>query len=351
MPDFDIYTLPESEITISGGGQLSGVTQGDGSHLDNLFITLDSNNFQAVTITDNDDFFADNDGNQSLTNPITYDGTSHAAGRRVEAEYLLTLEDPDGNTYTVIGFNIVGTGGGRPFGSVEGLAFLDVLPPVGVPLEVIASQEGPGNSETPFDDYFTPPCFVTGTLIDTPEGPRGVETLAAGDLVTTLDRGPQALVWVGSKHIAPDALATKPAPCPLRLRQNGQTLTVSPQHRILMSGWQAELLCGEDILVAARHLVRAGRADVLTLDQIGPQGVTYWHLMFNRHEIVTSNGIHSESFCPGPEVMRHMPGAVREFRRFFPGFNPKVTPFDTVRRSAKAYEARALAAALGAAQH
>lgn len=350
MPDYNIFTLPESEITISGGGVLSGGNQGEGSHLDGLTITLDTNNFQEVLVTDNDDFFADNDGNQSLTNAINYDGTNHAAGRRVEAEYTLTVEDPDGNTYTLIGFNIVGTGGGNPYGTVEGLAFLDVFPPVGVPLLVIDSQEGPGNSETPFADYFTPPCFVSGTLIDTPEGPRPVETLKAGDLVSTMDHGAQALVWVGSKHIAPDELAGTPALCPIELRQNGKTLIVSPQHRILVAGWQAELLCGEDILVAAKHLVRAGRARVMTQAELSPLGVTYWHLMFAQHEIVFSNDIPSESFCPGPEVMRHMPEAAREFIQLFPGFNPKVPPFGAARRSAKAFEARAIAAALGTAR-
>lgn len=345
MPDYLLYTLPESEITITGG-QLSGVSQGDGSHLDGLTIVLETNNFQTVLVTDNDANFQDNDGNQTLTNAITYDGTPHAAGRRVEAEYTLTLEDPDGNTYTVIGFNIVGTGGGNPYGSVEGLAFVDELPPIGVDLTVLNSSEGPGGSTTPFADYFTPPCFVSGTLIDTPLGARRVEDLVAGDLVNTLDHGAQALVWVGSRHITPQGLAAAPFLCPITLTHNGQTLSVSPQHRILMAGWQAELLCGEEVLVAAKHLVASGRARVLTAAECGPQGVTYWHLMFEQHEIVVANGFQSESFCPGPEVMKDMPEAMEEFMQLFPGFDPNVQLFGSARRSATAYEARAMAAAL-----
>ena len=33
MPVYTIYTLEIANITVSGGEQLSGITQGDGSHL------------------------------------------------------------------------------------------------------------------------------------------------------------------------------------------------------------------------------------------------------------------------------------------------------------------------------
>lgn len=38
-----------------------------------------------------------------------------------------------------------------------------------------------------------PPCFVAGTLIDTPYGPRPIEDLRAGDQVITRDNGIQRI--------------------------------------------------------------------------------------------------------------------------------------------------------------
>jgi Ca2+-binding RTX toxin-like protein len=40
------------------------------------------------------------------------------------------------------------------------------------------------------------PCFTTGTMIRTPHGDVRIEELAIGDLVCTLDNGPQPLRWI-----------------------------------------------------------------------------------------------------------------------------------------------------------
>ena len=45
------------------------------------------------------------------------------------------------------------------------------------------------------------PCFTAGTLIDTPSGPRAVEELRPGDLVTTRDHGPAPLLWAGASRL------------------------------------------------------------------------------------------------------------------------------------------------------
>ena len=124
MPVYTIYTLESSNITVSGGEQLSGITQGDGSHLMGETITLNSNDWIAVDIDDsNDSNFDDSDTSQSLENAISYDGTAYASGLRVESEYEMILQDPDGNTYTVLAFNI-NEPGVTSYATVEGLAFV-----------------------------------------------------------------------------------------------------------------------------------------------------------------------------------------------------------------------------------
>lgn len=102
MANYDIYVLGESDITISGGGQLDGVTQGDGSHLSGRTITLNSNGWVPIAISDNDDDFDDNDGNQVLDGTQQIDGVSYASGTRVEAEYGVVVTDGTGS-WTLVG--------------------------------------------------------------------------------------------------------------------------------------------------------------------------------------------------------------------------------------------------------
>ncbi len=345
MPDFDLYTLEEDEITISSGAVLSGITQGTGEHLVGETITLNSNSFQVVTITDNDDYFADNDGNQSLTNPVTYNGVSFAAGTDVEAEYTLTLEDPDGNRYTLMGFNINEPGTNPSYRTVEGLAFLDDFPPVGVPLTVVSNSEGPRQNETLYTEYFVPPCFTEGTRIDTPDGPIAVEDLRAGDLVLTLDHGAQPVRWVGHVTFTRQQLQDDARLRPVLLEFDGRRLIVSPQHRVFFGGWSAQMACGEDVLVSAKHIAEAGRARVLSPEEIDDDGVRYWHILFDRHEVVFSEGIPTESFCPGQETRASLPDAHAEFERFFPALQTSETGFVTARRCATRHEARLVAEA------
>jgi hypothetical protein len=73
-------------------------------------------------------------------------------------------------------------------------------------------------------------------------------------------------------------------------------IVVSPQHRVLLDDWRAQLYFGaNDVLVAAKHLVNG--IDI-RIDE-GPKGITYHHLVFDRHQIISAHGLLSESFLPG----------------------------------------------------
>ena len=162
-------------------------------------------------------------------------------------------------------------------------------------------------------DAFGPPCFVHGTAILTATGNRVVQDLRAGDSVITKDHGAQTLRWVGQStvngldlfapiHFLPGALG------------NVTDLRVSPQHRMLISGWRAELLFGQiEVLVAAKHLIN-GR----TIFPSPTPKVGYFHLLFDRHCIVFSEGIPSESFYPGNLVLAANRGMLAELAALFP---------------------------------
>ncbi len=289
MANYSIFVLDESQISISGGKQLDGVTQGDGSHLTGETITLNSNAWNEIQISDDDDDtdFEDNDDDQELDETQTVDGTSYAEGVKVEAEYGLTLTDGV-DTWEVVGFNV--NNSTPAYGTVEGLAFIGGpggFPPTGVPLTVVSAREGP---DYPVDDYATPICYDRGTLISTDRGLRPIESLRIGDRVVTQDNGAQPIQWIGNRHAIGGGRC---APVEIAAGVLGAfaPLRVSQQHRILLRGPNAELLFGDaEVFAPAAHLINGTS---IRLTQVAR--VQYFHLLLERHEIIFANGVASDS--------------------------------------------------------
>jgi hypothetical protein len=148
-----------------------------------------------------------------------------------------------------------------------------------------------------------PVCFVAGTQIATPTGPRAVESLKAGDWVETLDDGPQPLIWAGGGSVIA-ADAARPVCISAGVLGNDADLWVSGQHLMLLSGADCELLFGEaEVLVAAKHLL--GLAGVF--QAVGVCKVSYHHLLLSRHQLVIANGTAAETLFPGPQVIEALP--------------------------------------------
>lgn len=184
------------------------------------------------------------------------------------------------------------------------------------------------------------PCFVAGTLIATPDGERPAEDLMPGDLVLTQDDGPQPLRWIGTRIVE----ATGDfAPIHIRAGTFGKhrDLLVSPLHRVLIRDNLAEILFGEsEVLVAARDLVN----DRSVLRREGGQ-VEYVHLMFDRHQVVFSEGLETESYLPGPQTSKSFnAGMLEEISSIFPEIDPATGKgySQAARRTLKRYEANIL---------
>jgi Ca2+-binding RTX toxin-like protein len=260
----------------------------------------------------------------------------------------------------------VTTGGHGHGDTVHGGAGLDRLDLTGAgPLRIIYGPNGPAGGSGRVEFLDAPrgkvvgslafesietvvPCFTPGTMILTPEGERPVETLVIGDLVETRDRGARPVRWIGDRALSRAEIARAPHLAPVRIAPGAlgpdlpdRPLVVSPQHRVLVAGPRAELYFGEDeVLVAALHMV--GRPGV---ERLPPGPVRYLHILFDRHEIVASNGLWTESFQPGDRTLAGMDAAQRaELAALFPGLADGLG-FAAARRSLRAHEARTLLAA------
>ncbi|MFK7754053.1 MAG: Hint domain-containing protein [Sedimentitalea sp.] len=196
------------------------------------------------------------------------------------------------------------------------------------------------NIDTGFVNVSSIPCFVAGTMITTPDGETRVEDLALGDLVMTQDDNAQPVRWIGSRQVPAQGDFA-----PIRIRAgtfgSHRDLLVSPQHRILVRDYLAELLFGEpEVLVAAKDLIN----DRSVLRQTGDH-VTYVHLMFDRHQVIYSEGLATESFLPGPQTTNLFEQPViDEICSIFPELDPATGEGygSSARRTLRAFEAQLL---------
>ncbi|WP_147107287.1 Hint domain-containing protein [Tateyamaria sp. syn59] len=181
-------------------------------------------------------------------------------------------------------------------------------------------------------------CFTAGTLIRTPTGDVPIERLEVGDQVSTLDRGPQPVRWMGVTVVD-----GRGAYAPIRFAPgsigNVRPLFLSPQHRVLLSGWKCELLYGSpEVLCAAKQLCDGDRIAHAPRDR-----VTYFHMMFERHEIVWADGARLESFFVGDHIAAADMGPYAELLELFPELAAKgEAAMQMARPCLKSFEAQAL---------
>ncbi|CUH26774.1 hypothetical protein JSE7799_00751 [Jannaschia seosinensis] len=170
------------------------------------------------------------------------------AGSQVQAEFQLDFA----SGRSIVGLRIenpvsvCGPNSEPPF-LTAGFSFVDEIPAPGTPLGKVVSQ-----SDNVSIRYAEIPCFLPGTLILTPEGPRAVETLRVGDGVLTADNGVKRIRWTGRRDVGVADLTMHSDWRPIRVSAD---LVLSPLHRVLRRDAVLDLTTGEsEMLVEARHL-------------------------------------------------------------------------------------------------
>ena len=143
-------------------------------------------------------------------------------------------------------------------------------------------------------------CFGKGTAIRTPRGDVLVEDLRVGDLVTTMDNGPQKIRWINTRSYDAGQMQKGSHLHPVLIKRGTfgaeRDLLVSQQHGVLVGQ-------SGDSFARAKHLADAAKGVRIAK---GKKSVTYVHLMFDDHQVIFAENVPSESFYPGPMALTQM---------------------------------------------
>ncbi len=155
-------------------------------------------------------------------------------------------------------------------------------------------------------------CYRRGTLIRTPWGELAIEQLEIGDPVMTMN-GPKPVRWIGRRSYAGHFIAERRDILPIRIHAGAlgdglphRDLHVSPEHAMFLDG----------VLVPAAAL--ANGVSVTQADRV--DSVEYFHVEFDRHEIIWAEGAASESFID--DDSRLMFHNAHEHAALYPGHAP-----------------------------
>lgn len=170
-------------------------------------------------------------------------------------------------------------------------------------------------------------CLTAGTMIDTKAGERLIEELEVGQLVRTLDNGFQPIRMIHKRRIGGDLLRCNRKLWPVCIQAGAmgfglpaRDLWVSPQNRMLYRHIRIPLLFGEKaVFIRAKSL--AASFEEVFVDS-GMSEVTYYHLVFDQHEVIFAESAATESFHAGPEGIAALDPETRtEFFDIFPEFS------------------------------
>ena len=167
-------------------------------------------------------------------------------------------------------------------------------------------------------------CLTGGTLIATPRGDCPIDDLVVGDLVDTWNGTAQPIRMIHRRTLSGPDLRADPKLRPVCIQAGAlgfglprRPLRVSPQHRMLYQHIRVPLLFGEEAVFVRAKSLAASFEDVCVDGTV--EEVTYFHLVFDRHEVIFAEGAATESFHPGAEGVANLsPEARAELYAIFP---------------------------------
>jgi Ca2+-binding RTX toxin-like protein len=379
--DEDTIITGSGNDTVIGGEGDDTITTGAGDDL--IYGGLDDSFPDAINIPDADGDLVTNNGQDTIDagagndtvfgkddDDVIYggDGDDYLDGG-VDEDEIYGGADSD----TIIGGEAAdqlfgGTGSDTFFGGTSGDVVVggedadnldqDVLDLTGSNVDFI-TYTSPDNEDgvVTFDDGSTMtfseienviPCFTPGTLIATARGERPVEDLQVGDRIITRDNGIQEIAWVGHKQFQGADLVRNPHLKPVLIKAGSlgndlpeRDMLVSPNHRLLVASDMTQLYFEEsEVLAAAKHMVGSQGIHRVDVTQ-----TTYIHFMFERHEVVLSDGAWTESFQPGDYSLKGIGNSQRnEIFELFPELREKqgLQDYQAARKSLKKHEAKLL---------
>lgn len=166
-------------------------------------------------------------------------------------------------------------------------------------------------------------CFTGETEILTANGPKRADKLKVGDLIHTVDPGLQPIRWIGIRTLDVEYLQKNENQRPIKIDAHAlgdnipeKPLSISPQHRILIKSKIVERVTDvPEVLVPAKALVCVDGVDIDSECGV----VTYVHFLFDQHELVIANGVHSESLFLGKMSIANLGDeALNEINSIFP---------------------------------
>lgn len=229
--------------------------------------------------------------------------------------------------------NATGGGGlGQNGGSNSALFDQDSNPNTGTLYSSVPYQSGddldalidglPSGQWTPVAPDVLDVCFAKGTLIKTALGEVAVENLAVGDRVCMSDGRFEPIRWTAGRRIGAVRLAANPKLRPVRITEGAlgdglprRDLVVSRQHRMLVSSKIAIRMFGVGVLISAIKLTEL--PGIYVDEDI--QEVEYFHLLFDKHEVIFAEDAPTESLYTGPEALKAVSAQARkEILTLFP---------------------------------